>query len=94
MRTTIWCARGRLEQRAVERGFVADVLAQQLAAIDLRQQRAAVERIDDQDVVASLEVDAVPIGVRAAQQEMAREVHARRHAVRPGAPLRGTRPRG
>ena len=36
------------EQRAIERRFVADVLAQQVAAVDFRQQRAGVERIDDQ----------------------------------------------
>ena len=43
MRTTICVPRRGLEQRAIESGLVADVLAQQLAAIELGQHRAARE---------------------------------------------------
>ena len=43
--------RRRLEQRAIESRGVADMLAQQLAAIEFRQERATVKRIDDEDIV-------------------------------------------
>ena len=40
--------RGRRQQRSAERDLAADVLLQQQPAVVLRQQRAGVERIDDQ----------------------------------------------
>ena len=40
------------EQRSIEGGGVADVLAQQLAAVDLGKERALVERVDDQHVIS------------------------------------------
>src|SRR5206468_11391671 len=47
-------AGGRGEQRAIVGRLVAEVLAKELPAIDLGEQRAAVEGIDDQVVDALL----------------------------------------
>ena len=63
MRTTIsWRVAG-CEQIAIERRLLADVLPQHLPAVDLREQRPAVERIDDQEVVASVHPRAL-VGAR------------------------------
>ena len=66
--------RRRLQQVVIERRLLADMLPQHLPAVDLRQQRPAVERIDDEEVAAVVEARAL---VGGAQQEMAGEVHAR-----------------
>ena len=39
------------QQGTIERGFVAQVLPQPVPAVDFRQHRAGVERIDDQFLV-------------------------------------------
>ena len=58
----------------VESRLVANVLPQHLPAVNLRQQRAAVERIDDEEVAAV--VEARPL-VGGAEQEVAGEINAR-----------------
>ncbi len=56
MRTTICCRVAVASRRRSKAAFprlLPDVLPQQLAAVHLRQQRAGVERIDDQVVVCA-----------------------------------------
>ena len=81
--------RGGLEQRAIESRRVADMLAQQFAAIELRQERATVKRIDDEHIGAC--APALPSG-RGAGNVL--ESSRRERAGRRGARLPGTRPRG
>ena len=73
MRTTMsWRVAGASSVR-IEGGLVADVLPQKLAAIVLRQPRAAVKRIDD----AAPPTRASPlIAIPRTKQEMTREIDA------------------
>ena len=70
--------RGRLEQRAVEGRGIADMLPQQLAAVDLGQERPLVERVDDEHfIVRPRGAECRPCGrERSAEEEVPREVHA------------------
>ena len=73
MRTTICVPRRRVEQRAIESGVVADVLTQQFAAVGFRQQRAAMEGIDDERVAAQ-RCAGMRSGHRRAQQKVPGEI--------------------
>ena len=61
---------GGRQERLAERDLGADVLLQQHAAVVLREQRAAVERIDQQAAAGAF------ADIRAAHQKMTREVDA------------------
>src|SRR5207245_1266835 len=62
-------ARGGREQLAVEGGFLADVLAEQMAAVDLREQRPGVKRIDDDVFAGARPNEKVPGEVHAFEAE-------------------------
>src|SRR5688572_19875436 len=64
---------GGLEERTIECGFVADVLAEQLPAIHLREQRSSVKRVDDQRTVR-IPCEVHGVRAAAAEEEVSRKV--------------------